>query len=75
MNELIDELFDNNSITRNKLEEFGKMCQLELLHKLYEKDDSDATYNKVRKSLIELKNELIMDDNKLYIMVHNYSLN
>jgi len=75
MEELINELFDNKLITKDKLEEFGKMCQLKLLYDLYINDKPNATYNNVKKSFIELKNELLIDDNKLHIITFNFSLN
>jgi hypothetical protein len=75
MEELINNLFENQIITKSKLEEFAKLCQLEMLYTVFENNNRKKTYNNVNKKFIELKNELLLDSNKLCIIANNYSLN
>lgn len=75
MEELINNLFENQIITKSKLEEFAKLCQLEMLYTILEKNNKKKTYINANNKFIELKNELLLDSNKLCIIANNYSLN
>lgn len=73
MKELIELLYESKFITKDDLEKFGKTCQLLILAELVEKS-SDIEDN-VKAQIYSLKQELIIDDNKLSIIMNNRSLN
>lgn len=72
MKELIEELYDGKFIVKSDLEKFGEMCQLIIISKALESDDP---INYLKKELFELKDKLLVDDNKLQIITNNRSLN
>lgn len=73
--ELVKDLFEKGTITKDEIIEFGKLCQLNILVDVLELDDEKDTYVNVKSTVNVLKQELIMDDNKLHISLYNYSLN
>ena len=75
VNELVKELFEKGSITKDEIIEFGKLCQLHILNDVFELNNERNTYVKVKNNINMLKQDLLLDDNKFYISVFNYSLN
>lgn len=75
VNELVKDLFDKGAITKEEIIEFGKTCQLIILKDCLEYDDETLTYKKVKSNINILKSELVLDENKLHIVIFNTSLN
>jgi len=75
INSLVKELFNKGTITKEEIVEFAKSCQLKMLVETFELDNEQETYRKVKNEINTLKQELEFDDNKLYIMMFNCSLN
>lgn len=75
VNHLVKELFEKGAITKDEIVEFGKLCQLHILNDVFELDNDNKTYIKVKNNINSLKQELLYDENKFYISVFNYSLN
>ncbi|HMT02066.1 MAG TPA: hypothetical protein PKD00_01940 [Burkholderiales bacterium] len=73
MEELIKLLYESKFITKDDLEQFGKTCQLLILTTIVE--NSSNIEEKIKEKIYLLKQELIIDDNKLSIIMNNRSLN
>lgn len=75
VNELVKDLFERGTITKEEIIEFGKTCQLIILKDCLKYNDETLTYEKVKSNVNVLKSELLLDENKLHIAIFNTSLN
>jgi len=75
VNELVKDLFERGTITKEEIIEFGKTCQLIILKDCLKYNDETLTYEKVKSNVNVLKSELLLDENKLHIVIFNTSLN
>ena len=73
--DLVKELFDKGTITKDEIIEFGKNCQLLILTDCLKYDTEESTYKRVKSNINVLKSDLLFDENKLHIAIFNTSLN